>query len=288
MSQSATEPAAPSGVLAAVRKFSDLLAFLLLGYVALEFLLALGRLLVARKGYLGIPQSTFSQRAAFVDSSFLSLLTLAAVVAAVVLVIGVGQRSKLARPVVIIALALLAFGALLGLITMLASLFTHSSYTTGRDKAESLLGLLVVLAIYVVVGLVLLAVLGSAELRPAPKPQRAYGQYSGGQQGGQQGYGGYPPAQPAYGYHQPQGQYDSQPTYQPPAPAYDQPPPGVQQHGQPYESAPPIWEQPATPPPAQPAAWPQPQAQPQAQPQQPQQPSPQQQPPGQPRWPEDQ
>ncbi len=295
MSQSATEPAAPSGIVVAVRKFRDLIAFLLLGYVALDYLLGLGHLLIARKSSFG-SSSSFTQRAANVDSTFLSLFVLGVIVVAVLLVLALGERSKLARPVVITALALEAVGVLFGFITMVAALFTKGDFTTTRDKVESTLSLLLVLGIFVLVGLVVLGILTSPELRPAPKPQPAYQQY----QGAPQGYGGYQQqGQQAYGY-QPQGQYDSPPPYQPqgqyeqqqppglPAyeqhayeqptqqggPAYEQqqPPPPQQPQQQPaYEPPPPIWEPAPPPPPAQqPQGWPPPPP-----PQQPQQ-----------RWPE--
>lgn len=288
MSQSATEQEAPSGIVAAVRRFGDILAFVLLGYVAVELLVALGRLLMPRKAtFSGSPTSSFAMRAFELDSSFLSLTLLGAVVLAVALVTVAGARSKLARPVVITALAVLGLGALLGLITTLASLFAHDSYGifSGRAKAESFLGLILILAAYVLVGLILFRMLNAPELRPAPKPQPAYGQqYPGAVP---QGYGGYQQPQgqpPVYGYQQPQGQYDAQPTY--PAPAYDpapqhsapvydqppahpqQPPQQQQQHGQPYDpSSPPIWEQPPPPPPppGQPGGWPAPPQQPEHQ-----------------------
>ncbi|MEP6697878.1 MAG: hypothetical protein ABJA34_13520 [Pseudonocardiales bacterium] len=275
MSPSTAETPAPSGVAAAFRKFGDLLALLLIASVALDYLLGLGRLLIGSRAYPGAPTtSPFTERAGFADTTFLSLTSLALVVVAVLLVTVVGGRSRLARPVVIVALALVAIGALLGFISMVAGMFSHV-FTT-RNKIETLLGLLIVLAIFVVVGMVLLQVLSSPELRPAPKPQPAYAQY----QGQQQGYGGYPPQrqqQQVYGY-PPQGQYDPQPSYQQ---HYEQPPTQVgqpyEQQQQAYEPPPPIWEQPPNPPPSQqPSGWP---VQPPSQ-QPPQQASPEQ------RWPE--
>jgi hypothetical protein len=282
MSQSAAEPASPSGVVAAVRRFGDPLAFLLLGYIGLEYLFAVGHLLIERKSFAGIG-SSFADRASTVDSSFLNLFFLFLVAVAVVLATVIGQRSKLARPIVITALAIVGAGAVLGFLTMLIGLF--SDIPTTRDKVETVLTELVIIAVFVVVGLVLLALLSSPELRPAPKPQPAYQQYPGAPQG----YPGYPPpGQPGYGGYQPQGQYDSQPTYQQPvAPAYDPPPPhgaptydpqpqhGAPQQGHQHDPPPPIWEQsepPQPPPPPQQSSWPPP--------------PPPQQPPGQQRWPE--
>ncbi|PZS32706.1 MAG: hypothetical protein DLM59_07705 [Pseudonocardiales bacterium] len=306
MSQSATEPAAPSGIVAALRKYADLLAFLLLGYLVLQYLVTLGHLF-GGKSLLGT-ESKFADRAfeidiSFLSGSFLSIVVLGVVAAAVAMATVVGERSKLARPVIIAALGVVAAGAVLGFITLVVGLFADGTTFGGRLKTETALTLLVLLALYVVAALVLLGMLSSPELRPVAKPQPAYGQY----QGAPQGYGGYQQqAQPPYGY-QPQGQYDSQPPYQQQAyeqqaydqptqqgapsyeqspqqpqqsPAYEQPsyeqPPQQPQQSPAYESPPPIWEQPAAPPPPsaqQPSGWPPPQA-------------PQQQPPSQQRWPE--
>lgn len=269
-SESHDESARTPGVLATSLHTLRLpLALTLLAYLALSFLISLGRIAFGEKisDITGAGLS-FAERASGEQATFLSLLTLILLAIAVALAV-TGGPLKLARPIALTTLVLTGLGLLFGLIGTLSFFFVDSqgSFRSTRDKIEGTLLDLPVMGLYILFALVLLALIGPKGLprAPKPEPQQQYGQqYSGApQQGGipgfppveQQPYGGYqqPPQQgqaydPWQGY--PQQGYQQQP-YQPDPPPYQPQDPAPYQP-QPQQQAPYQPQQAPEPPPYQP------------------------------------
>ncbi len=176
-----------------VGKLAEPLAFLLIGCVALQYLLAIGQILVGPKtqyGYSG-GTTTFSaypvadrpqQHTASLLSVYLLVLLLAAV--AVVTVFGVTAHARL---VVLGTLVVVAAGALLGPVCATGGLFVRGTTCYGaRDTVGGLLGYLVLLGIFVVLGLLRLS--ATAAVAAAPRPGGASGPGAYGGYGQQQGW----------------------------------------------------------------------------------------------------
>lgn len=188
------------------------LALALLAYLVLRFLISLFRI-ISGENFSSLGESSFADRISDQTGEYLGLFTLLLLAIAVALVAAV-EPLKVARPIVLTTLILTGIGLLLGVFGMLAYFFTRSSdtFNSTRDKVESTLLDLPVIALYALFALFLLALLGAKGLPRAPKRERRpqHGrQYPGAPQQG--GIPGFPPVeQQPYGYQQqPQSQaYD--------------------------------------------------------------------------------
>jgi hypothetical protein len=267
--------ASPKPLRAALSPVRELAAFVLLGVAALLLLTALTNLVPTDFQRFGAPYGFYL---AVRPPGFLSVVTVAAPVLAVLLVTTLGEPAPRARLVTVAAASLLAVASFFGLIFELLIAFV------GMVAAESFLdGVKVVLPPAALLGLALLALLVVFRVwqglfvvaRPVPSAPAGWGaygypaqygqpQYSQpqyGQPAGQPGtYGtpGYPPAQPGYGPPAP-GHPGSGPPAQPGPASAQVPPPAGARPTQPEAATRPARPEPAAYHPAyQPPSYPPP------------------------------
>jgi len=198
-------------------------------------------------------EGTFSQRALFFQDRFVNPAWVLVLVLAAVLVASGGQGTARARIVTLVAAAVLALMALLGLITWLAGLSVDDDerfFGTGKVAGSFLM-----IAGLTLIGAAILLVLSLFRGLPAPVRQAAQPWAAGAPQwGGQPPWGG----QPQWGGGPPQWPGQQPPTsggeWAPPGAAAGAAPPSTTAPSQGAGAPPQSWGQPA----GQPPSWGQP------------------------------
>lgn len=181
----------------AAKKYRELLAFALLGVAALYFISAVSLLFKSEDDFAG---AGFAERSAVVGYLFTHPILVVSLAAALALAVGFGEPSKIAKPVVLAALALGGLSLLFGLIAWFSSFGADSGagfeeVFNGVIGAGKVVGIFLGLAQLLFLALVLFFAFTLLKAFPRASTSGQWAQPGGyGQQGGypQGGYG--PPA----------------------------------------------------------------------------------------------
>lgn len=212
----------------ATRKYRDIIAIGLVAVAAVYFVAALSMLFTVGNGYAD-GALDFTDKAALTSDSFPSLIPMAALVVAALLVTRYGDVGPVSRLVILAALGIAALDLLFGIITYFAQFGSGFGIAGPANKfVTAMFGLALLLLLALVLLYLYTALRSLPAATPASQPQWGAPGQPGYAGWGQPGSGS--PGQGQAGYAPPGS---AQPPWQQPAPTYGwgQPEAGTQQPG---------------------------------------------------------